>query len=143
MDQLKKFASGHGPAANFARSTYHIGSTTLDFPVSEETEEKRSVHSPDMSFIQIGAKWPGVVIELSYSTKKKDIRRLVSDYIVESDANINMVVVLDIEYQGARSASFSVWRPQFSISQGDGQEELTAAQIEADVVRQLIFPLLN
>ena len=91
-------------------------------------------HEPDISFTCDGAKWPGVIIELSYGQKRKDLPRLADDYIIGSDGNVKVVVGIDIEYRGARTATISAWRPKLMVDE-DGQEELMTAQTEVDKVR--------
>ena len=78
-----------------------------------------------------------MLIEISYSQKRKDLSRLANNYIIGSDGNIKAVVGLDIEYQGTRTASLSIWRPQVKVSDEDGQKELIATQTEVDKVSQL------
>jgi hypothetical protein len=96
-----------------------------------------SQHEPDISFKHKDAKWPGVLIEISYSQKRKDLSRLADNYIIGSDGNIKVVVGLDIEYRGTQTASLSIWRPQVKVSDEDGQKELIATQTEVDKVSQM------
>ncbi|KAI9762283.1 MAG: hypothetical protein M1840_001427 [Geoglossum simile] len=67
---------------------------------------------PDASFTHIKAKYPGVVIEISGSQKRKDLPKLAHDYIIGSVANVSVVIGLDIEYHGTKKATISVWRPK-------------------------------
>lgn len=53
---------------------------------------------------------PSIVIEVSDSKEKQeDLDQLAEDYIVDSNASIRAVVVLDLKYNG-KQASISVWR---------------------------------
>jgi hypothetical protein len=101
--QLWSIASGTGLAAIFAQEVRNTVSATIEFPGSP--------HSPDGSFKHIEAKYPGVVIEVSYSQKKKDLPLLASDYIISSRGSIQAVVGIDLAYTG-KQATLWVWRPQ-------------------------------
>ncbi|KAJ9654804.1 hypothetical protein H2201_008938, partial [Coniosporium apollinis] len=73
-------------------------------------------------------KYPGVVIEVSYTQKRKDLRKLARDYIFKSDGSIRVVVGLDIQHGGSsKRATLSVWRPEFSTDE-DGQLVFSLAQ---------------
>ncbi|KAI9787080.1 MAG: hypothetical protein M1839_003315 [Geoglossum umbratile] len=75
-----------------------------------------STRSPDASFRYIGSKYPQVVIETSFSQKKRDLARLADDYITDSGGNIKLVIGFDIEYcQSKKGATVSVWRPMLNF----------------------------
>jgi hypothetical protein len=147
--QLKEIATGIDEAAEFARDVTYRGSPRLKFPVDEVREEggdndrdgdeeekiswKYDSHEPDIMFQHLDAQWPGVVIEVSFSQKKKDLKNLAEDYILGSDGNIRVVVGLDIEYKQSKKTTLSVWRPQY-VECKDGQEELICARIVFDQV---------
>lgn len=128
--QLRSIASRAGPAAQFAQSINPTGSLTITFD-----DPQYGKHEPDVSFTHIAAKYPGVVIEVSYSQKRKDLRRLADDYILGSDARIRVVVGIDVEYRG-KMATLSIWRPQIEINDV-GEEELVAHQTLKDQVFSL------
>jgi hypothetical protein len=104
--QLQSIASGTGPAAIFAQTINNTVSATTEFTGSAAPK-----HSPDGSFKHVEAKYPGVIIEVSYSQKKKDLPLLASDYIISSRGSIRAVVGIDLEYTG-KKVTLSVWRPQ-------------------------------
>ncbi|KAI9781061.1 MAG: hypothetical protein M1839_006338 [Geoglossum umbratile] len=72
-------------------------------------DHKSSMHSPDASFMLQGAGYPCIVVETSYSQKEKDLPCLADDYIVGSLGNIKVVIGLDIEFEGSKKATVSVW----------------------------------
>lgn len=75
---------------------------------------------------------PGVVLEVCYPQKSKSVSYLADDYILNTDGSINIVITLDIDYQGSQRASFTVWKPDCSYV--NGLKELRAkAIIEAEV----------
>jgi hypothetical protein len=76
-----------------------------------------------------------VVIEISYSQKRKDLPRLADDYILGSDARIRAVVGVDVDYRG-KMATLSIWRPQIEINDA-GEEELVAFRTLTDQVFSL------
>ncbi|KAI9826622.1 MAG: hypothetical protein M1832_006218 [Thelocarpon impressellum] len=139
--QLGEIATGTGQAAEFARHVRYLGSPTMLFPRDEMTEgdggggekemPKYDPHAPDGVFKHRFAKWPGVVIEVSFSQKRKDLANLAEDYILGSDGNINAVIGLDIDYSGSKRAVLSVWRPRY-VEHSDGQEVLMSVQTIID-----------
>ncbi|KAF2472781.1 uncharacterized protein BDR25DRAFT_333100 [Lindgomyces ingoldianus] len=105
--QLKVISKGPGRTAQFAKNLRPARSTEIRFTGS------KSRYHPDISFGRKGAKFPGVIFEIAYSQLRLD--RLAESYIVDSNANIRVVVGLDIAYgKESRKATLSVWRPQIS-----------------------------
>jgi hypothetical protein len=133
LHQLKSIASYEDASAKFAQNIMPSGSGEVKFP-----DPVYGKHDPDASFRYRGTRYPGVVIEISYSKKRRDLSRLADDYILGSDGNIRVVIGLDVEYK-CKMATLSVWRPRFSINE-DGDEELEAEQT---VVNQVCFYLRN
>jgi hypothetical protein len=144
LRQLGTIAKRKGKAAEFARSVSYTGSPRLHFLADGDgdgednnsgnthTQEdkapiKYDSHEPDATFSHASAQWPGVVIEVSFSQKEKDLKNLAEDYILGSDGNIQVVIGLNIEYKNSKKASLSIWRPQY-IKDEDGQEYLVSAQ---------------
>lgn len=109
-------------------------STEIYFPVEDAPRSAKSKHEPDSSFWHDDAQYPGVVIEIAYSQKNKRLSRLAEDYLLDSDASIQVVVGLDIEHgkKGSRTATVSVWLTQvLHITNGD---ELRVVQKTMDEV---------
>ncbi|KAF7858464.1 hypothetical protein EAF04_009064 [Stromatinia cepivora] len=92
-------------SADFARDILSEGSGSIKFP-----DGGFDRHDPDAQFRHPRARFPGVVIEVSYSQKRKDLGRLADDYIIGSNGNIKVVVGLDVEYKNTKKATLSVWR---------------------------------
>lgn len=90
-------------------------------------------HSPDSSFQCIYAKFPALVIETSYSQKRKDLSRLADDYILGSHGNIKLVLGLDIEYRNSKTATVSVWEYEEGIEE-DGVPHVGVKKIVDDKV---------
>ena len=97
----------------------------------------KSKHEPDASFWQDNAKYLGVIIEVAYSQKRKRLARLAEDYLLDSNASVQAVVSLDIEYgkKKSRKATLSVWRAHV-----DGNE-LRVVQEVADVVCYSLYKI--
>ena len=73
-------------------------------------------------------------MEVAYSQKKKRLDWLAEDYLLDSDASVQVVAGLDIEYGRKESckATLSVWRTSvFHIVHGD---ELRVVEEVADEV---------
>jgi hypothetical protein len=121
-DEIKlQLKSIQGSSATFAKQIRSPGSATIKFG-----DKGYGKHDPDAQFWHPKGYYPGVVIEVSYSQKRKDLFRLADDYILGSNGNIRVVVGLDIEYSG-KEATWSVWRPHFETNKA-GEKELVARQ---------------
>lgn len=110
--QLREISAGTGAAADFAKAIKSIGSTTLKSPNGTDGKFvwKCGPHDTDMAFRFKGARWPGVVIEVSFMQKRKDLEQLAKGYILGSSGNIHVIIGLDIEYRKSSRATMSVWR---------------------------------
>jgi hypothetical protein len=126
--QLRVIAQSDGPSAKFADDIENSASAEI---VSKDA--KYGPHQPDASFQHFDAQYPGVILELSYSQKKKDLSRLADAYILGSDANIRVVVGIDVEYKGSKRASISIWRPHIGVD-AVGEKELSVVQTVTDKV---------
>jgi hypothetical protein len=112
--QLKAIRDGSDKAALFAQKVRPARSTEIYFPVDDAPPNTKSKHEPDASFWYNDAQFPGVIIEVVYSQKRKRLGRLAEEYLLDSDASVQVIVGLDIEYgkKGSRKATLSVWRTQ-------------------------------
>ncbi|KAI2479408.1 hypothetical protein Ptr902_08673 [Pyrenophora tritici-repentis] len=118
--QLKKIRNGSGKQAEFAQKVRPARSTEIRFDTSALSS--KSKYEPDASFKHKDAQYPGVIIEVAYSQKKKRLVRLAENYVLDSDANVRVVVGLDIAYgKESRKATLSLWRPQL-FDTPDGPE---------------------
>lgn len=116
--QLAAIGNGSGRTAEFARSVKALRSSRFFYGPTGSLPSLRSKHCPDASFRHKDAEYPGVVVEVSYSQKRRALRRLAYDYLIESDGSAQVVVGLDIGYSGSRKASLSVWRHTY-VTEGD------------------------
>lgn len=92
-----------------------------DFATSRlfvQNETHRSKHAPDGSFYRVGAKYPPLVIETSFTQKRQDLPRLANEYIAGSSGNIKMMIGLDIQYRQNKRATVSVWEPKIGTENG-------------------------
>ncbi|KAH0555676.1 hypothetical protein GP486_006380 [Trichoglossum hirsutum] len=102
-----------------ASSIIHRSTSRIFLPGDTVDDTKASPkRSPDAAFIHINANFPGVVIETSFSQKRKDLPKLAEDYILGSIGNIAVVIGLDIEYRKTKQATFSMWRPEWGVEDG-------------------------
>ncbi|KAF2420943.1 hypothetical protein EJ08DRAFT_738443 [Tothia fuscella] len=103
-DQLKEIRRGSGMASDFAQKIYPAGSATISL--------QQSKYNPDASFKHRNARYPGVILEVAYSQSLKDLDRLAHTYLLDSNANIQAVVGINIQYgeDCCRKATLSVWR---------------------------------
>ncbi|KAI9766489.1 MAG: hypothetical protein M1839_004893 [Geoglossum umbratile] len=64
-----------------------------------------------------------VMMDASFSQKRKDLPRLAKGYILGSMGNIAVVIGLDIEYRKTKRATFSIWQPEWGVEDGDFRTE--------------------
>ena len=88
-----------------------------------EDDGKKFKHVPDIRLHHEDAAWPGVVIEVSYSQKRKSLIDLAENYLLASDGGIRVMVGIDLEYKKkSKEAGISIWRLKTSLGH-DGQPE--------------------
>ncbi len=87
-----------------------------------EEDGRKFKHVPDIRFHHEDAAWPGVVLEISYSQKRKSLVDLADNYLLASDGGIRVMVGIDLEYKKLKEASISIWRLKMSPGD-DGQPE--------------------
>ncbi|KAH8726369.1 hypothetical protein GQ44DRAFT_758681 [Phaeosphaeriaceae sp. PMI808] len=122
--QLDAIAHSSSLGAVFAENVEGGGSAEIKF---KGNENENGPHQPDASFQHIEAQYPGVILEVSHSQKKQDLPRLADNYILGSNANIRVVIGIDVEYKGSRKASVSIWRPHIGVNNA-GENELSVVQ---------------
>lgn len=136
--QLKAIRGGSDAKAQFAQKVRAARSTEIRFAANASSSQSK--YEPDASFGHIDAQYPGVVIEVAYSQKKKRLGRLAENYLLDSDASVRVVVGLDIEYgKDSCKATLSIWRPELSDSPSG--PELRAVDVVADKVRTIFVAL--
>jgi hypothetical protein len=135
---LERIANIHIEARPFIERIEAVGGA-VDFPIGDDDgDQQQSIrHEPDLMFQHKDAAWPGVVIEVSYSQKKKALPRLADNYILGSDGNIRVVVGLDLDYKKSKEASISVWRLKSSTNR-NGEVE---GEVEQVVNNRVTCPL--
>ncbi|KAK4978288.1 hypothetical protein LTR66_010656 [Elasticomyces elasticus] len=127
-------SSAGGEGGRFAQGIADAGSSTILFePDTDVPVQAR--REPDISFQHVDAKYPGVIIEVSYSQKMKDLPHLADDYLLGSDGSIRAMVGLNVEYHGSKKATISVWRPAY-VEGEEGKLEFQAVQtVQEEVIR--------
>ncbi len=138
FSQLKSIREGPDDAAAFAQKLYPARSTEICFPAENKVTTVKSTHEPDASFWHEDAQYPGVILEIAYSQKRESLDRLAERYLLDSDASVQAVVGLNIEYgrMESRKATLSVWRSQLHHA-ADGHE-LRVVKVVAD---EVCYPL--
>ncbi|KAF9732014.1 hypothetical protein PMIN01_09943 [Paraphaeosphaeria minitans] len=81
----------------------------------DRTAQFKSRYHPDISFGHKDARFPGLIVEVAFSQDYKQLRRLAENYLLDSDANVRVVVGINIAYDKvSRKATISIWRPKLS-----------------------------
>lgn len=138
--RLTDLANKNPLLRTFIEKIRHNGGR-LQLPTTSTSSKQNYIRrEPDSMFCHTEAVWPGVVIEVSYSQKRKALATLADDYILETDGSIRLVIGLDLEYKGSKQATISTWRLQRRL--GDEGEEYVAAQVIQDQVCMAILSLL-
>ncbi|KEF50867.1 uncharacterized protein A1O9_13079 [Exophiala aquamarina CBS 119918] len=134
--QLKLIRRGSDRAGRFAQKVRPARSTEICFPVDDAPSSTRTKYEPDASFWHDDAQYPGVIIEVAYSQKRKRLDWLAQSYLLDSDASVQVVVGLDIEYgkKGSRRATLSVWRTHV-VHTADGDELRVVQEIADEAFR--------
>lgn len=132
--QLKAIRNGSDKAACFAQNVHPARSTTIYFPVDGTVSGRKSKYEPDASFWHKDARYPGLIIEVAYSQKRKRLGRLAEDYLLDSNASVQVVVGLNVEYGGkeSRKATVSVWRTHV-VNTTNGDELRVFQETEDEV----------
>lgn len=104
--QIDIIRSVNNSAAVLAWKVHCLGSTSMFL-------EDRARHDPDKAFGYEGARYPGVVVEIAYSQRKKNLSKLADHYIVESSGQIQIVIGIELDYKESKSAIVSIWRPTY------------------------------
>ncbi|PWY87156.1 hypothetical protein BO94DRAFT_596378 [Aspergillus sclerotioniger CBS 115572] len=75
--------------------------------------------SLDAQFKQPGARYPGVVLEVSYSNDGKDLPNLAREWIIHSNGDTKVVIGIHIYPKGTKESTISVWRSNNILSNGE------------------------
>ncbi|KAJ5943794.1 hypothetical protein N7516_003962 [Penicillium verrucosum] len=117
LNQLTELRKSDEAFGDFARKIKHLSISRIRLPNNtnnNNTNSRELTYSercPDASFIHEHAKYPGVIIEVCYAEKVRAAADLAEDYILDTNASVNAVIALNIEYKGSKKAAISVWRP--------------------------------
>jgi hypothetical protein len=130
--QLKTIGLETGKTGQFARDLTWLGSGRIFLL------PRPSKREPDASFRHIEAEYPGVIIEVSYSQKRKDLPYLADSYLLGSNGSTRVLIGIDIEYQGSHKATVSMWRPEYVWNKEQEVLEFRAVQTAQEEVRDSI-----
>ena len=87
--QLKLIRNGSDRAALFARKVRPARSTEVHFQV-DTPPGTTSKHELDASFWHKDVRYPRVIIKVAYSQKRKRLGRLAEDYLLDSNASVQV-----------------------------------------------------
>jgi hypothetical protein len=135
-NRLRTIADGNTQSSAFAQKIKLMGSGRLYLCNRNDSHQRTVRRHPDLSFKHRDAFWPGVVVEVSYSQKKKALPYLADDYILGTNGSIRVVVGLDIDYKTTKRGTISIWRPEH-VTNKQGKLGLKATQTLVDQVRVL------
>lgn len=112
-----------GTTGRFASQIYDIGSALIEV-------ENLLFRHPDTQFRYIPAKYPGVVLEISYSQAWKGVEERARKFILDSRGQIAVILNIDFPDQSdtnkpdSNKATLSIWRAHFSHETGENGDFL-------------------
>jgi hypothetical protein len=139
--QLEKFR--YDPrvrTVDLAARIRRAGSSDISLP-----DGSKNTKQPDCRYNHINcgvncSVYPGLILEVSYSQRQKDLEGLAREYIQKSGGAIRTVVGIKIDYlapkttssglSGAGSGKFSVWR----AGEPDARGKICVQQSQREVV---------
>jgi hypothetical protein len=124
--ELHSVADVEPDARDFLKNIESV-SGVRELPIFDEDRQRNIRHEPDIMFMHKDAAWPGVVIEVSHSQKKKYLVDLAENYILGTYGGISVVVGLDLDYKKSKQATISIWRLKNSTNDG--------GEVEGEVVQ--------
>ncbi|KAH0830069.1 hypothetical protein FOPE_10517 [Fonsecaea pedrosoi] len=119
----------HPPLDGFGGNVLNTASAKLALTVEGSTFEK----CPDGSLLYLGARFPGVVMEVAHSQRAEDLPRLAEDYILGSGGRVRCVVGFKLPYPAGNEATLSVWIPKLT-DLSDGRKSLDVKQLVKEEV---------
>ncbi|KAL4866876.1 hypothetical protein BDV12DRAFT_172191 [Aspergillus spectabilis] len=144
--QLQCIANGEDAAGEFAGQIANGGSSRIYLKEGDSNEELAESkvflqRQPDAQFQYCGTAYPGVVLEVSYAQRGKNLRKLARDYILHSNGNIKVVIGIDINYREAQGetnretneSTVSLWRPSYIHEEG---EEFDILDVQQEIESQ-------
>jgi len=78
--------------------------------ITFDDDEHYGPKSPDIAFGCRAGQYLGVILEVSYSQRRRDLAGLAQAYILGSYAKIKVVVGIDMDYN-TKVGTIQVWRP--------------------------------
>ncbi|CDM28466.1 unnamed protein product [Penicillium roqueforti FM164] len=133
--QLRQYQQGNGPLSDFAQEVEYLATSRILIPEDTHNgEQTYSRREPDASFGHRQAHYLGVIVEVCYAQKSRQVPHLADEYILNTNGSVNAVLAFDIDYKGSKRATVTMWRPEYTTV--DGVEEFRAATvIEAQAFR--------
>ena len=128
--QLRQYRA-IGNSENRVFSTNIRPSGSVDLELLPDDDGNINKRTPDGSFWHSQAAWPGVVIEVAFSQSLKKLDRVAWDYIGGSDGGIQVVIGLNLDYEG-KGATIFVWRAQITAGE-DGIDDFDCVRTVAQV----------
>lgn len=93
----------------------------------------------DAQFQHHDTVYTGGVVEVSYSQDGKDLQKPAQDCILYSNADIKVVVAIDINY-GGKESTVSLWWPKYTRKDNEDFGVLEGRQELACTVRHILPP---
>jgi hypothetical protein len=138
--QLKKIAEGKGRVADFAARISSVRSGRIHLKEFDPDDPVLNFNhpyiqrEPDDQFQHADAEYPGVVCEVAYSQKGKDLDKAAQVYIPHSNGDVKSVVGFELGYRKSKEARISLWRPRYLKPDGDDLEILEVETVVDHVV---------
>ena len=125
---VKAIPTGQRTPLRFAEEIEHLGTPRIFIP--EYTHNREQIFSrrePDASFGHRQAHYPGVIVEVCDLQKSQQLSYLADEYILNTNGSVNAILAFNINYEGSKRATVTMWLPEYTTV--DGVEEFRAAAI--------------
>jgi hypothetical protein len=117
LHQVRASAQGiPQPLATFVARVHNLGQCGILLPCGGS--RRRVSRHPDISFGDVKARYPRVVIEVAYSQKRKQLEELANSYITGSWGGVGVVVGIDLPYRKSGESQLMIWRSKPATEKG-------------------------
>lgn len=116
--QLKLRAKQSDTLGDWLKNIESRESTTVGLSSGNSSHlNQQSSRDPDTSFGHEDAAFLGLVIEVAYTQKSRELPKAAEDYILDTNGNVQMVVGFD-----TKNAKMYIWRPNLQVTSEGGYE---------------------
>ncbi|OAL30150.1 hypothetical protein AYO20_08866 [Fonsecaea nubica] len=91
-----------------------------------------SMHEPDDYIFCRGHPFYGLVLEVAYSQKSKELENLARFYLFEADRNVQKVIGISIDYDRSKKVTLHTWQRDSSDTTTGGQLQHSLQEVRTE-----------